>query len=372
MRSLRARGDVHAHARAFSTLVGGCTWRYQVERTEKKMCLAPVLVDGVSVWCRKCWQCRSARIDDYVGRAIAESLSSVGTNVVTLTYGRDADDRVMHNKAAKLEYRDVQGFLMRLRKAGFPCRYLAAGEYGGEFGRAHWHVVLNWTERVPWMPELEKRLDWNVVDAYTGEVLSDKQGNPRLFWPHGFVYVEKPEFKKLKYALKYALKNEENPMAENIFGFSSRPPLGDKYFRERARKMVFQGLAPNDAFYSFSNVKRKGVERKFLLRGKSLDNFLLEWKETWEAFRVGERFPESPFLEKWLDQRVAVRLRLEGKQRWRGARETKQIRKGEFDGTSMDPFYNETYTEFRLRKIREEEQRLARTKRTGRSKSGTR
>lgn len=329
------------------------------------MCLRPVkLPSGVEVGCRQCWQCRSDRIDDYVGRAIAESLTAVATHIVTLTYGRDDEGRVMHHKAAKLDYRDVQKFIKRLRKIGFPARYLAAGEYGGEFGRAHWHVVLNWTKRVPDIPELEKRLPFVWYDGH---------GVERDFWPHGFTYWEKPEFKKLKYALKYALKDEENPMRENLFGCSTSPPLGVGYFEERARELVKQGLAPQDPFYTFADViKAKGKLRRFRLSGKTLDIYLGHWKDVWDTIREGESYPESPFLEKWLDKRVAVRLRLEGKQRWRGARETKQIRKEVFDGTSMDPFYNETYTEFRLRKIREEEQRLARIKRMERSKSGTR
>jgi len=36
--------------------------------------------------CRKCWQCRDIRVDDLVGRCIAETNVSDQTLSVTLTY----------------------------------------------------------------------------------------------------------------------------------------------------------------------------------------------------------------------------------------------------------------------------------------------
>lgn len=265
------------------------------------MCLQPITLDnGIQVDCRKCWQCRLNRVDDIVGRSIAESLTSVGTHVVTLTYGRDRENRVMHNKAAKLEYRDVQNFLKRLRFAGYPVRFVVAGEYGGTYGRAHWHCVLNWPVNVPQIPVLEKRESFDWVDA--DGVIHD-------FWPHGFTYWEKPAFEKLRYALKYALKDEEKPEQENMFGMSRYPPLGDRYFRERAIRIAHQGLVPLDAYYSFSDVKRSdGTLRKFQMRYTTLNNFMQTYIDTWRVLYPGKHMPPSEFLEKWQDEQEKVRF----------------------------------------------------------------
>ncbi len=54
------------------------------------MCIAPIkLDDGTEVGCRECWQCRKRRVNDYVGRCIAESKFAKKTYAVTLTYGGD-------------------------------------------------------------------------------------------------------------------------------------------------------------------------------------------------------------------------------------------------------------------------------------------
>ena len=44
--------------------------------------------------------------------------------------------------ALRLDYRHIELFLKRLRKAGYEFKKVAAGEYGGDLGRAHWHLLL--------------------------------------------------------------------------------------------------------------------------------------------------------------------------------------------------------------------------------------
>lgn len=72
------------------------------------MCLQPVrLPDGSWASCRKCGQCRSGRIAQYVGRALAESSVSDQVVAVTLTYRRD------HPHSQFLVYSDFQKFLKK-------------------------------------------------------------------------------------------------------------------------------------------------------------------------------------------------------------------------------------------------------------------
>lgn len=86
-----------------------------------------------------CGQCIGCRLDysrDWALRCVHESRMCVDSCFVTLTY-RDADlpdDRF-------LCHRHVQLFLKRLRKQ-FDVRYFMCGEYGGKFGRPHYHILL--------------------------------------------------------------------------------------------------------------------------------------------------------------------------------------------------------------------------------------
>ena len=108
------------------------------------MCITPNrLDDGTEVACRKCKLCKRNRVNDLVGRCIAESRYSKKTYAVTLTYANDAGVN-----AVTLVYKDVQDFMKRLRKR-YNVRYIVAGEYGTAKGRAHWHIILFFKDDYP-------------------------------------------------------------------------------------------------------------------------------------------------------------------------------------------------------------------------------
>jgi len=81
------------------------------------MCLTPLTLDnGQQVACKDCWQCKKRKVQDYVGRSIAESKMSTKTFAVTLTYGDDSLKEHEKANSVVLCYKDVQDFLKRLRK----------------------------------------------------------------------------------------------------------------------------------------------------------------------------------------------------------------------------------------------------------------
>ncbi|TIS17093.1 MAG: hypothetical protein E5X07_34615, partial [Mesorhizobium sp.] len=152
------------------------------------MCANPRhLPDGIEVACHKCWQCRENRINDWVGRCIAESKTARATHSITLTYGRDDAGIEDHLRAALLTYSDVQKYLKRLRKDGYPCRYFVAGEYGSEKGRAHWHLIIFWQDRVP-----EHELNRRFLQKH---------------WTHGWSHWELPSYASIRYVMKYISKD---------------------------------------------------------------------------------------------------------------------------------------------------------------------
>lgn len=248
------------------------------------MCVNPrVMNNGVSVACRKCWQCAENRINDWVGRCIAESKTAKASHSVTLTYGPDEHGNIDHARAAVLTYSDVQKFLKKLRFDGFPVRYFAVGEFGSEKGRSHWHVVLFWADGVP--PDIELR-----------ERINQKH------WVHGYSYWDDIAPASIRYNCKYIAKDLRKAEQQQQIGMSKKPPLGAAYFADLARRYVKQGLAPQTKLYSFNEARdKKGNKIEFMLKGASLDLFCSTYLAEWEAERGGHP-PSSELISDYLDR----------------------------------------------------------------------
>ena len=181
------------------------------------MCVDLQLTYGKSVPCRSCWQCRENRVNDLVGRCIAETQHCTASYAVTFTY------REGEAGAALLLYCDFQLFLKRLRRAGYPVRYIVAGEYGTEKGRAHWHAVLFFSDKSP--PIVPH------TPNDTHEITLDATFHWK-FWPHGFVFFQRPSgdsMASLRYAMKYALKDQHQRSSRNHLMMSKKPILGHRF-----------------------------------------------------------------------------------------------------------------------------------------------
>jgi len=237
------------------------------------MCIAPTkLDDGTEVGCRECWQCRKRRVNDYVGRCIAESKFSKKTYAVTLTYGDDKlkDHEKVH--AVTLVYKDVQDFLKRLRKK-HKCRYIVTGEYGSAKGRSHWHIILFFKDSWPEVTA-NKRVDWK-------------------YWKHGFSYFQEPDWKGFEYCLKYVLKDQTSRQSDSHLAMSKKPPLGHDFFQQLAKQYVEQALAPQTYFYKFGDVRDyKNREKGFMMQGKTRENFMETFVNEWE-----DKYSHEPLSE---------------------------------------------------------------------------
>lgn len=243
------------------------------------MCLTPQILPGVGpVACRFCDLCRQNRVNDLVGRCIAEAGTASKTYAVTLTYRDDVPN------AAVLVYRDVQSFLKRLRKK-YDVRYIVAGEYGTKKGRAHWHIILFFYGKFPDI-DIDKRFDWS-------------------FWPHGFSYFQEPDYGGFYYILKYCLKDYSSSVRQNHIAMSKKPPLGHEFFQRLAVDYVRDGLSPQSFEYSFANIKNaKGFPRRYFIQGKTRQNFLARYLAEWE-FKHDRPYPFSDLLETYEDALVS-------------------------------------------------------------------
>lgn len=259
------------------------------------MCLVPSLLpNGKEVACRLCWQCRERKVNDWVGRCIAESKTATATHSVTLTYGQGEDGDEDHLRAKVLTYSDVQKYFKLLRFNGYPVRYFAVGEYGSTKGRAHWHLILFWQDKVP---EHELNVRFN-----------------EKHWPHGVSFWEKPSPASIRYVCKYIQKDMGKDERQGHLAMSKIPPLGGEYFRRHALKYIDQGLAPQTLEYSFDEARnRDGKKTRFIMFGATAEQFLGHFISGWEARYEAKRWPNSELVDEWWEAQALpeTELRLE-------------------------------------------------------------
>ncbi|QCS36987.1 replication initiation protein [Tortoise microvirus 39] len=252
----------------------------------KKMCQSPnKLACGTLVACRECWQCNENRITDWVGRCIAETETAVRSHAFTLTYGRDEGGNVHHARSAVLTYSDVQKFFKLLRRHGYPCRFLVAGEYGERKGRAHWHGVIFWQDRAPDLP------------------LRENYQHP--YWPHGHTYWDDPLPSAMRYACKYITKDNRKKK-QSYISMSKRPLLGAQYFTDLAGTYVRQQLAPQGPYYWFPQVlaRTDGKPVKFYMSEAVRDHFCQSYLDQWQARYPDRHPPVSQLLEEYEDRKA--------------------------------------------------------------------
>lgn len=99
------------------------------------MCIQTIWLRKVQqeVPCGRCYECVKRRRNDWYIRCLIESRKSRFVYFGLLTY---------KDVGQKLEKRDVQLFLKRLRSYSYKMRYLIVGEHGELRGRPHWHFLF--------------------------------------------------------------------------------------------------------------------------------------------------------------------------------------------------------------------------------------
>lgn len=261
------------------------------------MCRTPVMIPNVGpVPCRNCKLCRDNRINDWVGRCIAEAKTSDHSLAVTLTYG--GDDRVyglVNPEATVLSYTDVQGYLKRLRKwTPARIRFFVTGEFGTRKQRAHWHMLVFLKGGL--VPNLR------LGERY---VHDDGAGHP--LWPQGVSYWDMCDVKTIRYIVKYIQKQDNEATSLKALGLSTKPPLGDEYFKLEAIKYANQGLSPQSLLYRHPEYRlRDGRIKEFKLAGSPAYNFLAAFDRAWQDMHGNENWPHSDLMDAYCDMRDRI------------------------------------------------------------------
>lgn len=110
-------------------------------------CISPFRVTHkakglVQVPCGKCPTCCARRVSGWSYRLLQENKQAESSHFVTLTYNTEHVPISPEGNLTLSPYH-LTNYFKRLRKISrLPIKYYAIGEYGGLFGRPHYHAIL--------------------------------------------------------------------------------------------------------------------------------------------------------------------------------------------------------------------------------------
>lgn len=257
--------------------------------------------DNIELPCGRCQGCRLDKSRAWADRCLLELQYHKHSVFVTLTYN-DAyvpksfyygSDGESEHLSYTLRKRDFQLFMKRLRKAFSEqkIRFFAAGEYGENTARPHYHAILfglqlddlvpyQKTEQGFWYYHSESLQNvWS--HRYCADDCNLFSGGSRLE-PLGEVVVADVSWETCAYTARYCLKklNGEDAEAYRRFGveppftlMSRRPGIGGQYFEDH----------PDCVDFQYINVATEKGGRKILV-----PNYFLRQLEKSDPERVAQ------------------------------------------------------------------------------------
>jgi len=179
-------------------------------------CIRPISLPNreISVPCGHCGYCLQNRKQDWQFRIANELKYAFTAYFVTLTY---SDEYVpTKNGVDVLDKTDLQKFFKRLRKAHArhsrsQIRYYAVGEYGTQYLRPHYHIIMFNAHQ----PDIEKA------------------------WPLGYVKFDKVEMGSVGYVVGYVSSIDNDSVSRGVpkqFSvMSRRPAIGYRYLQTHGK-----------------------------------------------------------------------------------------------------------------------------------------
>nr|QJB20072.1 MAG: replication initiator protein [Microvirus sp.] len=186
--------------------------------------------------CGQCTGCKLQRSLSWAIRCVHESKLHAENCFITLTYD---PKKVPPAEAGELpadtslNYRHFQLFMKRLRKR-FPeknIRFYMCGEYGENFGRAHFHACifgLDFPDKTKW-----KKGKGDNITLYRSKILEE-------LWTYGFSSVGTVTFESAAYVARYITKKITGEAAESHYTFRRSYNRGDIYPNKRIHADVSQ------------------------------------------------------------------------------------------------------------------------------------
>lgn len=179
----------------------------------------------VQIPCGQCIGCRLAKAREWAIRCVHEASLHDVNSFVTLTY---SDANLPAD--GSLDKRALQLFMKRLRKKfGDGIRFYGCGEYGSEFQRPHYHLIIfGWfpADAVPLSPFTTKSPSKLYLSA-----------DLMRLWPFGYSSVGQVTFDSACYVARYVNKKLTGDCAEEHYQgrqpefalMSRRPGVGHDF-----------------------------------------------------------------------------------------------------------------------------------------------
>lgn len=255
-------------------------------------CVSPVTIfrdkvhhlDPLSVPCGKCVACRMRRANVWALRCMME-FESCGNKgcFLTLTYDEDSCP-------VGLRKDDLQRFFKRFRHTVGRFRYLACGEYGDQFFRPHYHIILFGID-----------FDHPIFNLF--KPCANGRRGMLADWAFGFTHVGCILPERCVYVAKYTIKKYHitySNLPDPFLLMSRRPGLGHFYILNhideiRSGKdhlLGFHSISDSDLpslpravrdmcdkfedLYSFDGKDRIRAVRREIERGLQFAHFELE------------------------------------------------------------------------------------------------
>lgn len=158
-------------------------------------CINPIQLGGSFYPCGNCIPCRVNKRSNWALRIFLESKSHKYCSFITLTYN-DKNIPISSKKCYTLNKTDLQLFIKRFRKnTGAKIRYFASGEYGDNFNRPHYHIIM-----------------------FSGSSSICNRDIVQNCWAKGFVVVSRTvNLTRMAYVAKYTCKKLNGSLAYNAY-----------------------------------------------------------------------------------------------------------------------------------------------------------
>lgn len=236
----------------------------------------------MDVPCGQCIGCRLERSRQWAMRLVHEKRMHQFSWFVTLTYNEDC-------VPDSLSVRELQLFMKRLRKKFGKLRFFAAGEYGGESNRPHYHLILFGFP----IPDLRK-----YSDNKDG-VLFESDSFSKL-WKFGTHKIGEVTFESCAYVARYCVEKITGPKADDWYmgrqpefaTMSRRPGIGATWYMKYGvhcfdvDRVILRGREMRPPKY-YENKLDDAAAHDLKLRRARMRFGSASWIETWR-YKVAE------------------------------------------------------------------------------------
>lgn len=203
----------------------------------------------IEIPCGHCLGCRLDKANDWAVRATLELNEHKENCFITLTYAKAPETDKHH---MTLKKKDFQDFIKRLRKnTGIKLSYIAAGEYGPQTHRPHYHAII-----FGYWPKDSKLagISKTQIEYFNSQELSKT-------WNKGWVTIEKANYNSIAYVTRYTQKKAGIQAEKRKYTGEIEPVLKvDERYGE-----LYQTFKKK---FKIEKIDKYGREKEFILTSK--------------------------------------------------------------------------------------------------------